>query len=300
MTGLCEISTQSVKNSIDQFLSSSFVTSQLLSERSFHARLNSLVKQCQSDVPLTFNQHLALIRSINDGNAIMLTYQTNYEYIYASSSTQGRIIETQAILYDNNCSCALHQSCTTQANFIATYPSIILPVKGLKMGCTPSDSFHASTLECFYDSTCVDLIRYYVNYTNPTESISINGSRFTTNTTIAQLINDLFTETWKTTINYSSYFHQCAPSTCSYTYTQKLNSLYTLTVLLGLQGGLSTILDWICPKMVKMIFKIYQRRIRRRNAIQPVSATPPATISASVLAYETTQYVFFISSIFYI
>ncbi len=137
------------------------------------------------------------------------------------------------------------------------------------MGCTPSELFHASTLECFYDSSCIDLI--CTNHTKSTYSpipLYTNVSRFFINTTIAQLINDLFIETWKTTINYSSYFEHCPPLVCSYTYTQKLNSLYTLTLLLGLQGGLSLVLEWICPKIVRMLVKIYQRRMRRINVVQ--------------------------------
>jgi len=58
-----------------------------------------------------------------------------------------------------------------------------------------------------------------------------------------------------------------------------------LTLLLGLQGGLSLVLEWICPKIVRMLVKIYQRRMRRINVVQPVSVTAMpsiATVSTSV------------------
>ncbi|CAF3323049.1 unnamed protein product, partial [Rotaria sp. Silwood2] len=45
LTGLCEHSIQSVNNSIDQFLSSLFVTAQLLPETDFHKRLDLLIEQ---------------------------------------------------------------------------------------------------------------------------------------------------------------------------------------------------------------------------------------------------------------
>jgi len=313
LTGLCQISIQSVNNSIEQFLSSLLVTSQLLSETSFQTRLDSQIKQSQSNAPVIFNQLLTLIENINDGNAIISTYETNFVYIASWDSKQDRygrpFASTQPIIYDNNCSCGLHQNCTTQANFIIKNSSttITTPIKGLKMGCTPSESFHSSTLECFYDSSCIRLIQEYTKSTYSPIPVSRNGSRFSINTTIAELTNDLFTETWKTTINYSSYFEDCAPLFCSYTYTQKLNSLYTLTLLLGLQGGLSLVLEWICPKIVRMIVKMYQRRMRRMNVVRPLSAirlpviesvstsvANPGASSASIPESVPFQYVFFI------
>jgi hypothetical protein len=199
----------------------------------------------------------------------------------------------------------LHQNCTSQANFIRTNPSATVSIKGLKMGCTPSESFLASTLECFYDSSCINLIQEYTSHTNNINStyshipLSTNMSRFLINTTISELINNLFIEKWKTTINYSSYFEHCAPLVCSYTYIQKLNSLYTMTLLFGLHGGLTIVLDWICPMIIQIINKVYQHRKRRTNIVQPVSTINtgvqnPASALESIPTDVTYQYVFFI------
>ncbi len=306
LTGLCQLSTQSVNNSIDQFLSSLFVTSQLLSEMVFDARLNSIIEENKSNAPTTFTRLLLLIRNINHGNAIISSYGSNFEYtISLDSLIHNSFTHTQAIIYDNNCSCGLHQNCTSQANFIRTNPSATVSIKGLKMGCTPSESFLASTLECFYDSSCINLIQEYTSHTNNINStyshipLSTNMSRFLINTTISELINNLFIEKWKTTINYSSYFEHCAPLVCSYTYIQKLNSLYTMTLLFGLHGGLTIVLDWICPMIIQIINKVYQHRKRRTNIVQPVSTINtgvqnPASALESIPTDVTYQYVFFI------
>ncbi|CAF4018097.1 unnamed protein product [Rotaria sp. Silwood2] len=52
LTGLCEHSIQSVNNSIDQFLSSLFVTAQLLPETDFHKRLDLLIEQTLNTISL--------------------------------------------------------------------------------------------------------------------------------------------------------------------------------------------------------------------------------------------------------
>ena len=146
------------------------------------------------------------------------------------------------------------------------------PIKGLKIGCTPTESFRASSLECFYDSSCIDLIQEYTHYTNVSIPLSSKTSRFTVNTTVAELINELFVEKWTTTINYSSYFERCSPLFCSYTYIQKFNSFYTVTLILGLKGGLIVVLHWICPKIFRILFKLYRYRKKKTSVVQPESS----------------------------
>ncbi|CAF1440439.1 unnamed protein product [Adineta steineri] len=161
LEGLCQLSDQTVNIFTRQFLSSLFVTNELLSEMNFRKRLDLIIEQSKLNVPTTLTHLLYLIRMINNGNAFISTYGTNFQYIQAWTDTYDTYIPTQAIIYDDNCSCGLYSNCTTQATFITTNPSKTIPVKGLKIGCTPSESFRASTLECFYNESCVNLIKEY-------------------------------------------------------------------------------------------------------------------------------------------
>ncbi|CAF1146705.1 unnamed protein product [Adineta steineri] len=285
LQGLCQLSNTSVYDSINQFRTSLFVTSQLLSETNFRDQLDSLIEQTKSNVPTTFRQLLFLIRNINHGNAYMSTYTTNFEYIGVPNSRKYTYASTRAIIYDG-CSCGLYLNCTSQANFIKSNSSEITPIKGLKIGCTPSESFRASTLECFYDRSCIDLVHKYTNYTKSHNPLLANRSRFSINTTIAVLIDNLFIEKWETKMNYSSYFHACSLSYCSYTYIQKKSSfIYIITVLLGLQGGLAIVLKWICPKIVRIAFRVNNYRKKRMNTIHPVNSleiTPNVTLSTTI------------------
>jgi hypothetical protein len=178
----------------------------------------------------------------------------------------------------------LDATCTTQANFINNNSFEIIPIKGFKMGCTPTESFLKSTLECFYDISCINLIQQQMNSNNTTKAtltltpLASTTSRFSINATVKELFEDLFIEDWSTKINYSSYFSQCSPSVCSYTYIQQLNSIYTITFLIGIYGGLTIILKWICPTLVNVIIKIYEYRKERKNRIQAVHSIIIATI----------------------
>ncbi|CAF0967598.1 unnamed protein product [Adineta steineri] len=153
LEGLCQLSDQTVNIFTRQFLSSLFVTNELLSEMNFRKRLDLIIEQSKLNVPTTLTHLLYLIRMINNGNAFISTYGTNFKYIHPWKTIYNTYMPTQAIVYDDKCSCGLYSNCTTQATFITTNPSKIIPIKGLKIGCTPSESFRISTLECLYNES---------------------------------------------------------------------------------------------------------------------------------------------------
>ncbi|CAF1466772.1 unnamed protein product, partial [Adineta steineri] len=292
LSGLCDLSNQSVNAFIQQFLSSLFVTAELLPKSVLNTQMEALIEENKSNAPVILLCFLSLHRDINHGNAIISSYGTNYEYLLPERSENiisDYVMQTQGIVYDNNCSCALNASCTIPASFLQTNSSETIPIQGLRMGCTPTESFFASTLECFYNLSCINLIYEHINYssngdnTNVLEPPSIN-------TSVIDLINKLFIDNWFITINYTLYFNQCLPTVCSYTYIQKLNSLYTITRLLGLCGGLTVVLKWICPTFMCLLAKIYERwKTRRINRIEPIYFIPTENSEVTRNAHDINQ-----------
>lgn len=280
LTGLCELSTKSVHDYIQQFLSSFHITPQLLSKSSFRENLMSLLKHKKSNIRTALHQIQFLIRSINNGNGVISNYGTNYEYTLYSPpfSSYDTLIHGQT--YDDECSCESYQNCTTQAIFINANSDRRESIRGFKMGCLPSESLLSSTLECFYDPACIRLIQEYTNCTNcidftvSSNRLSTNQSRFSINTTVAELMDELFVEDWQTSSNYSSYYHQCAPSLCTYTFTQQFNSFYTVSALISIQGGLAIIFKWITPKLVLLSRELNERRKKRSDKVHPLAKTP--------------------------
>lgn len=219
----------------------------------------------------------SLIRAINHGNAIVSTYGTNFEYTFESQLIEpGGAVSaaSQSVTYDDGCLCQMTSNCTTQAMFIERNASI--PVPGMKVGCLPSESFRLSTLQCFYEQSCLDLIRNYTNSTQRLEPLSSANSRFSMNATFDALMENLFVEQWNTTMNYSSYFSQCSPLLCSYTYEERFNVLSTAIFILGLKGGLVIVLKWICPKVIRVAAHLYRLRRKRISPIPSVRCDGPA------------------------
>ena len=266
LQGLCQMSIDTVNNTKEQFLSSLFLTKYLLSNNEFEKLINSSIQHVQLSSPNILTTISLLIRNINFGNSIISTYQTNFKYFIPSylGEPSFQSFQTESMIYDNNCSCALHLNCSSQAYINK------ITMKGLKIGCLPSEAFRLSTLECFYDASCIHTIKKSMNLTYKLKPLSlITNQQFRINQTINELIQILFTKQWKTTLNYSVYFQRCSPSLCSYTYVQKLNPIYIVSFLLGLHGGLTIVLKWICPNIVQYITKIKNYRNRRSTVIHP-------------------------------
>jgi hypothetical protein len=283
LTGLCRLSNQSVNASIGQFLSSLFINPELLSKEDFDKRIYSLIEESKVNAPRMFTRLIRLIRDTNHGNAIVSAYGTNFRYTDPAYSEGQYFLDTESITYDG-CSCGLKANCTVQATFVDADSLLkIIPIMGLKIGCTPTESFLASTLACFYNPSCVLLIYDQLNYNDSISMpLSINASRFSTNTPVIDLVNKVFIENWTITINYPSYFDQCKPSLCSYTYIEQVNLLYTVTVIFSLYGGLNLILKWLSPIIIRLLVTIYQCRKKRTNRIEPVQMTTSERANTSM------------------
>ncbi|UJR18487.1 hypothetical protein I4U23_005393 [Adineta vaga] len=184
LQGLCQLSSQTVNITIQQFRFSLFTTAELLSETNFDARLNLTIEQKQSNASGTFTRLLLLIRNLNQGNAFISSYGTNFEYDIRPKNIDGIYVPSKPLIYNNTCSCGLYSTCTIQATFKSKDLKNDTSVQGLKMGCIPSESFRASSLECFYNESCINLILHIdlVSSSRSTSTTTMTAS-FTTSST---------------------------------------------------------------------------------------------------------------------
>ena len=141
------------------------------------------------------------------------------------------------------------------------------------MGCSPSDSFLASMIECFFDASCIDMFDDMANFSRAEVLLPLNStaSRFALNATVSDLANELFIENWFTKVNYSTYVDLCSPMLCSYTYVEQFNLIYTITYVLGLFGGLTIVLGWVTPRIVSLLDKTFRFTDKHKTPIEPIS-----------------------------
>lgn len=157
-------------------------------------------------------------------------------------------------------------------NQINTMPNRTIP--GLVFGCLPMDTLLWSTLECFYNQTCIDMVLDWRLFdckdicmplilSNITALQMDVNNRFLPNDTIITLIRELFVEQWTMISRFDFYFKQCAPQSCTYTFIKRYEFIHILTMIFGLLGGLQVIFRIISPAIVKVVLYIYNHCCRR-------------------------------------
>ncbi|CAF0808012.1 unnamed protein product [Adineta steineri] len=292
LTLLCQTAAWTISNNLNQFLAQQMVTSQAVSREVFEAQVVALVEQMQTTTIANVKYIDQLVSLIIFNSGLMSALNTNSYFIYSTSSsnyyiTHGGYLVSNYIDTDpyspnyTYCECVVTSNCTYQAGYYRysyrsfyaiaympyTPPMFIVP--GMLVGCLPHDSMLQSTLECFYNRSCLDLIGISqaitpLNATAP--------SQFRVNTTVNTLFEQLFVETWQNSSNFTRYYNACHPEACSYTYTQRGNFLYAMTMLLSLIGGLTTVLGILVPLLVKFICGLLIKC--RGNAVPTIENDP--------------------------
>ena len=120
-----------------------------------------------------------------------------------------------------------------------------------------------STLTCYYNTTCVNLLRNPSN-TNPVPVLSIeqNETRFGLPgvSTFNTLINHLFVEEFHRVIFLEKFLRQCNPQLCTYSLTHKVGFVQIISTILGLFGGMSIALKLFVGQIILRILRWRQQR----------------------------------------
>lgn len=135
---------------------------------------------------------------------------------------------------------------------------LFVQIPGWMAGCTPLDSTRQSTLECFYNQTCIDTLRLVSQgKTNRMKSLNFSHTNFALNTTIGQMFDQhLFIESWNHSWNYETYFASCRAPSLSYSYQRRFHLSWIFATCLSAYGGLVLIWQLIIPLLIKLRNKI--------------------------------------------
>jgi hypothetical protein len=158
-------------------------------------------------------------------------------------------------------------------------PTVFIP--GFISSCMPVDACLLSSLECFFNQSCVNGIIPYqrmidgvmLNFTALNSNNTLKPSRFNINSTIKSIVDKLMVEEWfiEEQDLYEKYFNQCAPVICTYLTNVYPDFLSVLNVFVGLLGGLCSGLHLIVLPVVRFI----RKRLFPPPANSDPSQTPP-------------------------
>jgi hypothetical protein len=275
LKSMCDLANDTIVNAMLVFGQTQLITPHLLEPMLFQQQMQSAIGQFKRATPNVLLHLLRLTRNITYTNQFLsgsyanffITYSLLEEY--AQTNVTLGIYGASSVLSNGTvktCSCANDIECGRNAA-LYTGPSgqrkIIFIVPGFYSRCFPVESLLPSTLECFYDSQpCLEQMANVTNQTFFMHITRLNASqtsRFTIQTTINDLLAELFVESWSSELLYSSYFAQCQPVSCSHTVVTQKNTLEIVTTVAGLIGGLSVALRLLVPNVIAILMKIYSK-----------------------------------------
>ena len=152
-------------------------------------------------------------------------------------------------------------------------PSAVFIVPGFRVGCTPYYALAQSTLECLFNATCINTTAHWIsNLPSSSWPKPLNSSlpsKYSVSEEMTTIYDQMMTDTWKITKQFSSYYALCAPTECTYTYIGRFDLLYLVTMLTGLFGGLIATLRLISPFLIQVYyhFRTLCTKRRQRQAI---------------------------------
>jgi hypothetical protein len=263
LSAFCDLVNKTVSDSLTRFYSSQYVSAFVTPSELFQSQTQSLLLQFISTTTNDFLLSVDMIRSITQSNSLFSGLLSNF----AIQFKNGDQLPLSVPQFYDHCWCDVSSTCAEPYNIYEKSDSTVLfSVPGLYFGCFIIESLLQSTLECFYNQTCVRELRSYLLSNVQITLTALNSSlptQYSINSTIEELLDQLMVEQWNLSQFYDNYYNECQPAQCTYAHQAKNDIIYIVTTLVGLLGGLITVLKLVVPRLIKFIRKkIYLRRLQ--------------------------------------
>ncbi len=255
LSTFCELINRTISDNLIEFYSRQYVSASVTPLHLFTSETESSIYQFRSLMTSEFLSSLAKIRYITKANALFSGLQTNYVLRIAANNYY---VETDSMIY-KDCLCRSLSTCIEESAIYQLPSSTrVFDVPGFYTGCYVIESLLQSSLECFYNQSCIDKLRAYLPSSAPMKETMLDSSlpsHYFINSTIEDLVDHLMIEQWNASPIYEKYYNGCQPTQCTYTDETRNDVLYIVTTLFGIVGGLITVLKFIVPRLVKILRK---------------------------------------------
>ncbi|CAF1524142.1 unnamed protein product, partial [Didymodactylos carnosus] len=256
LLGLCQLTNETIQNDLVVFRSSKYVTSVVQPEILFYSQTQSLIDVFISTTTDTFFQVFNMARYITDSNQIVSGVGSNFYAIAPSALSSTHPVQFFPSYY-SDCSCSIRSWCNeTTRVYDSDTDDILYVMPGLITGCTIVYSALYSNLKCFYNQSCIDESKTFMGSIYSLDVTALNSSaqsQYDPNSTVDAILAQLFVEKWNSGASFSSYYEQCRPLQCTFTYSGRNNIVYIVTTIIGLFGGLTKVLLVIIPSALKLV-----------------------------------------------
>lgn len=265
----CELANKTIFDALIAFNTTQLVSVELLSENLFHKKTQQLNQPFIQSTVRIFSYNLESIRTTTKGNSIMSGLNTNAVILFTGATLD--VISFSLCYPDCSvCVCSTIVTCISDAairSFNGTQYNIVYTVPGFYQGCYLDEALRRSTLECYFNQSCIDTLKFYlgVNQSLAIKPLDSNAiSSFNITSPLDYIITNLMVDRWVMNDSFKNYFEECHPSSCYYTLVTRMPLIVILTTLIGLYGGLAKVLRILVPLIMRFI-----RRGGQAQALQP-------------------------------
>jgi hypothetical protein len=268
----CKLANTTVNNALNIFYETQLVSLNLITFDRFISQMNSDGRNFQLVTPNRFSYLLELMSQTIRANKFIYGSYTNY-LMSVQNNTGHLMVEMKPVnMWFNNdgspCSLLSNRDCELQfiVDAVDMYGnSTEIRIPGFYMSSFFTESLLISELQCLYNQSCVDYISKLVtNEFNFT--VLSQTSRFPNNVTFSFLSNDLFIESWSQKLNYTAYFEQCQPHSCSYIISQRPTFILLIATVIGLSASISVVLQFVSPCIIAFILRCYRQTQQRSSS----------------------------------
>ncbi|CAF3746314.1 unnamed protein product [Adineta steineri] len=268
----CQQAQQAIDDALHVFLQTTFISSQVIFQQSFQVQINSVIETWKLTTVNTFIRIIELFRTTMQGNQLASGITNNNRTTNSMSGKSTWYASTYS-----NCLCALSASCHQTIGIYFYEPSSITPtllylIPNFFIGCNPTEALLLSSLECFYNLSCMLEIDHYIGSSEPFSFSALNPDLNSPNETIESIVNRLMVDTWSSNISFPSYYNQCAPLSCTFQYEDRDNLFLIITSIIGIFGGLSLGLKVVIIIMLQFIDKILTNGIAHLNLLRSIKS----------------------------
>ena len=272
LSAFCEISQKKISSDLTVFNVNQYITASVTAREIFKSQTEALFEAFKSSASADLSSSFLVVRDINQANGIMSI--TGTQYMFEKLPGQSHVVSSSIVYSD--CICSFSPTCV-KAAYVANFTSqetIISIVPGMYVGCLITEALLQSSLQCFFNQTCVEFVSSYLSFNSHLNVTALDPSllhRYSIYSTIKELVDRLMVEDWTFSNDYSRYYNACQPSQCSYTYRTRNDAIYIISTLFGLIGGLVTVLKLFVSYTVKYIAQaiiFFRRSDRTRRSAQ--------------------------------
>ncbi|CAF4581372.1 unnamed protein product [Rotaria sp. Silwood2] len=266
IAGFCTLGKNTWMNAIARFEKSYILSPIAVREETLRSNALKDLENSISSARVALSRSLLTIRRTMTTNQFVSALETNFYLDYPPSDFYTWDHPRFFPVVFDNCSCLILTGCPHPA-LVNNSRGELVAVPGIIVDCYIVDSVLASTLECYYDLECFHLLHNQsIATANLLSHYSHNNSQV--NSTVQALLDNFMIDRLNTETMFNSFYAQCDPAYCAYSYTHRFSYLFIVSTIIGAFGALNLILRLIAPYIAKGFFSWKNRAVSSVRSVQ--------------------------------